>query len=676
MKSHAVEAEAASRAGTQYVLSGQPTGWAAMASVVRDFDEEKVQDCKEDMDTLLVFVSKLRIRRCILLYLPIVRQAGLYSAVLSAFLLTAYSALQPDPTDALLFAMERIATQTASYTFNGVTLNATSMLPSARPTFTAAHNDIRVNVLWFASLMISLITASFAILVKQWLRGFLAVDSPSPQARLRVRHFRAPELEKWKVYEIAAALPLLLQVSLGLFFIGLCYFTASLDLSVNRTTIPLVAGWAFCFFSATFLPIFFPRCPYRTALLKTVVSGLYHKAGPYVQTWFSSLYPPSPRVVRRGMLDIPLLWLRNLLLIFITRASSNDEIAVVNDSSSDLDILLSVDVIQSNDELLGTTIREALQSAQPESLEAFRFLLTILGHRLQLKVPTSRGELRGWTPRLIDVRPLTRQGRSAILSISMDVVGQLEKPSNSGYAIASTGIQRSIAWSFTILASFAACGPLPAESHPFVKACLSTAGFELCHDLIRPATGKNQSAGRADTVILLRALTAFVPVMDVDSDSWLRCFTGIVDAQLDYLMEGAEASFPKTFAWDEAELLPWSQILVADIRSTNAMSSSIEFLLQIACSAFKISSHTGVQEPHDVYHAISLALRLQGEAYWGAQLRVDFRKYLRAVLHAALFNTVSTCNVMEVLLSAQDKWLSHDSQNTSDGASPFVAFST
>ena len=28
-----------------------------MAREVREFDEEKVQDCKEDMDTLLVFVS-------------------------------------------------------------------------------------------------------------------------------------------------------------------------------------------------------------------------------------------------------------------------------------------------------------------------------------------------------------------------------------------------------------------------------------------------------------------------------------------------------------------------------------------------------------------------------------------------------------------------------------------
>lgn len=36
---------------------GQSTGWAAMSKDVREFDEEKVQSCKDDVDTLLVFVS-------------------------------------------------------------------------------------------------------------------------------------------------------------------------------------------------------------------------------------------------------------------------------------------------------------------------------------------------------------------------------------------------------------------------------------------------------------------------------------------------------------------------------------------------------------------------------------------------------------------------------------------
>jgi hypothetical protein len=46
----------------RYVLSGQPTGWAAMAQTVRAYDEDKVKDSKEDIDTLLVFVSSIFIR--------------------------------------------------------------------------------------------------------------------------------------------------------------------------------------------------------------------------------------------------------------------------------------------------------------------------------------------------------------------------------------------------------------------------------------------------------------------------------------------------------------------------------------------------------------------------------------------------------------------------------------
>ena len=40
----------------QYVLSGQPTGVAALANAMRKYDQERVQNSKEDIDTLLVFV--------------------------------------------------------------------------------------------------------------------------------------------------------------------------------------------------------------------------------------------------------------------------------------------------------------------------------------------------------------------------------------------------------------------------------------------------------------------------------------------------------------------------------------------------------------------------------------------------------------------------------------------
>lgn len=39
--------------------SGQLVGWAAVEKAVRESDEQQVQDCKEDIDTLLTFVSSV-----------------------------------------------------------------------------------------------------------------------------------------------------------------------------------------------------------------------------------------------------------------------------------------------------------------------------------------------------------------------------------------------------------------------------------------------------------------------------------------------------------------------------------------------------------------------------------------------------------------------------------------
>ena len=38
-------------------VAGQPTGWAAMAEDIRKYDEDKIKDCRDDIDTLMTFVS-------------------------------------------------------------------------------------------------------------------------------------------------------------------------------------------------------------------------------------------------------------------------------------------------------------------------------------------------------------------------------------------------------------------------------------------------------------------------------------------------------------------------------------------------------------------------------------------------------------------------------------------
>ncbi|KAJ3553535.1 hypothetical protein NM688_g3554 [Phlebia brevispora] len=239
----------------------QADPWVTIDKTVRGLDEEKVHDCKEDMDTLLVF-------------------AGLYSAVLTSFLMQSYQNLLENPQQTSVELLRQISAQTGSYTLSNGYLNSTAPPASPSALFQAGTLDVRVNVCWFASLILSLSTASFGMLVKQWLREYLAINRTVTQERMRIRHFRARGLEEWKLFDIAAALPVVLQLSLALFFIGLCWFTAEIHPSLRTTSLLLVCAWA-ALFGFTFLaPLVSARCPYKTTFLKTA----FQRARPHLQT--------------------------------------------------------------------------------------------------------------------------------------------------------------------------------------------------------------------------------------------------------------------------------------------------------------------------------------------------------------------------------------------------------
>lgn len=282
-------------------------------------------------------------------------------------------------------------------------------LPEAMSSgFQPSEADVRVNVLWFASLVLSLTTASFSILVKQWLREYLAVKNPSPLARLRLRHYRYPALEQWKVFEIAAFLPLVQQLALSLFFVGLCYFTASVHESVGYTTLPLVTGWAFCFSMITILPVFFPRCPYRTAPTKSLHMLITHSMKRAAQ-W---LY--LRKSLQQHSLDGTLKWLWSLIDYSNARCSEADENFVVRRSEADLDILADVDALHSNDDLLSTVILESLQQVhEPSWNNLVALILRIVGHRLQRQ----EEELAADLPQLLDLRGLSYSAYVGIINI-------------------------------------------------------------------------------------------------------------------------------------------------------------------------------------------------------------------------------------------------------------------
>lgn len=139
--------------------------------------------------------------------------------------------------------------------------------------------------------MISLITASFAILVKQWLHEYMARETQAPLLSLLIRFFRTEGLTKWQVFEIAAALPLLLQIALLLFFIGLSEFLCQLHPVVGWVTTAVTVSWLFIFIFTTITPIFSSLCPYKTPILKRPLNSLRTllRGGMLLESFYGSL---------------------------------------------------------------------------------------------------------------------------------------------------------------------------------------------------------------------------------------------------------------------------------------------------------------------------------------------------------------------------------------------------
>lgn len=93
---------------------------------------------------------------------------------------------------------------------------------------------------------------------------------------LRIRFFRNEGLVKWRVFELAAFLPLLLQLSLVLFFLGLSEYLRVLNPIVGWATSVVMITWLLIFAFTTLAPVFSEQCPYNTPLLKTPIRAIRH----------------------------------------------------------------------------------------------------------------------------------------------------------------------------------------------------------------------------------------------------------------------------------------------------------------------------------------------------------------------------------------------------------------
>ncbi|KAF9256432.1 hypothetical protein L218DRAFT_834110, partial [Marasmius fiardii PR-910] len=189
--------------------------WQEINKRMDMLDDDLVNGYKDDIDTLLVFT-------------------GLFSAIVTAFIIESYKWLQEDPADTaatLLNTTVVLLTGLAQH-------NSTESLPPSINTslplhFTPSPSAVRINTFWFLSLTLALVDALFGLLCKQWLRAYQQqTNTRTPEQSLALRWLRFQSFEQWHVPKILASLPMMLEIALFLFFIGL------LELLWNRHPVP------------------------------------------------------------------------------------------------------------------------------------------------------------------------------------------------------------------------------------------------------------------------------------------------------------------------------------------------------------------------------------------------------------------------------------------------------
>ncbi|SJL12530.1 uncharacterized protein ARMOST_15957 [Armillaria ostoyae] len=216
--------------------------WPIYLEEAADFDANMLAEWRDTIDVLLVF-------------------AGLFSAVLTTFVAQTSQNMQPDYNQASTLLLFEILKAMAS---NG---SQPSIPSSPTAFFSTSRSDEWMNSLWFVSLTLSLITALVAVLVKQWLHQYIAIVSDSSaHDRARIRHMRYAGLQTWQVPMIIGLLPVLLHVSLALFFVGLAIFLFSLGMKVAWLVSIIGAATYMAYVIALILPLVHPYCPYKVPL--------------------------------------------------------------------------------------------------------------------------------------------------------------------------------------------------------------------------------------------------------------------------------------------------------------------------------------------------------------------------------------------------------------------------
>jgi hypothetical protein len=198
--------------------------WWTYSQEANKFDQRRLSHLHKNLDVRLIF-------------------SGIFSAILTPFIAESYKLLEKqDPSQ-----------------------------PS--PAFFGRDGyTVRVNAMWFGSLILSLIAGLFSIHCKMWLDGygvdlvFAGAANKGLVNACRLRQYRYQGMQKYYIPEIIGLLPVLLYAALAFFAVGLIDFLWHLNRGIAIYVSVLCALVLIFHVGTTIIPCFTTRSPFKTPL--------------------------------------------------------------------------------------------------------------------------------------------------------------------------------------------------------------------------------------------------------------------------------------------------------------------------------------------------------------------------------------------------------------------------
>jgi hypothetical protein len=220
-----------------------------------DYDREFMEKYDEDLNTTLIFVCFVSISD---VHALTELQAGLFSAVTSAFIIEVHSHLQQDPNDVTAALLRVLLYKIDNTTFGND--------PPTLPQWTGPPRTIvHVQAILFASLAASLLSAFFAMLGKQWLNRYASTEMRGTTIeRSQYRQRKLDGIVKWYFDHVMESLPLMLQVALLLLGCALTRYLWEINVTVASVVLAVTSFGLIIYIFVVVAGAISVICPYQT----------------------------------------------------------------------------------------------------------------------------------------------------------------------------------------------------------------------------------------------------------------------------------------------------------------------------------------------------------------------------------------------------------------------------